>query len=211
MYILSHRGLWDAPNQKNSLISLEKSFLNNFGCETDLRDFQGNVVISHDPPLQKLISIDQLLKLHLDINNDLPLALNVKADGLQSALKESLSIFKPKNYFVFDMSVPDTVGYIKVGIPFYTRQSDIEKNPVLYDAAAGVWLDSFGPDWLTPNVLENHLKLGKSVCIVSPELHGRDYLQFWTSLLEWDVISEPAVMICTDHPYEAREFFNDKN
>lgn len=211
MEILSHRGLWDHSFKKNSLEALIQSLYCGFGFETDVRDLNGELVVSHDPPLTSDLLLATLLEKHREVNPGLTLALNIKSDGLQTKLKEALFKFGTKNYFVFDMSVPDAVGYHKSNFNFFTRQSDIEREPVLYEAASGVWLDSFWTDWLTEKVLEKHLRFGKSVCIVSPELHGRDHTRFWSNIADWDVIKENNIMICTDHPVEARRKFNDEN
>lgn len=41
MQILSHRGYWKNIEEKNSLRSFERSFMNLYGLETDLRDRGG--------------------------------------------------------------------------------------------------------------------------------------------------------------------------
>ena len=41
MQILSHRGWWATPAEKNSLAAFERSFGADYGTETDLRDEQG--------------------------------------------------------------------------------------------------------------------------------------------------------------------------
>ena len=48
MEIISHRGLWNNLNEKNTNIAFHSSFKNKFGTETDIRDYNGNLVISHD-------------------------------------------------------------------------------------------------------------------------------------------------------------------
>ena len=49
--ILAHRGYWKLEKEKNTLYAFEKAFDKYFGIETDLRDAQGEIVISHDIPL----------------------------------------------------------------------------------------------------------------------------------------------------------------
>ncbi|BDM05064.1 hypothetical protein THJ046_08940 [Campylobacter jejuni] len=41
MKILSHRGYWKNKQEKNSITAFDRSFLNSYGLETDLRDMGG--------------------------------------------------------------------------------------------------------------------------------------------------------------------------
>ena len=50
MQIISHRGFWKSKNEQNTIISFQRSFENGFGIETDIRDLNGKLVISHDIP-----------------------------------------------------------------------------------------------------------------------------------------------------------------
>ena len=131
--ILSHRGYWLNEEEKNSIVSFERSFSLGYGTETDVRDFQGELVISHDIPTEKNITLDKFFQIYKSFDATLPLALNIKADGLQDKIKTLLSKYKIENYFVFDMSVPDTLGYHRKDINFYTRHSEYEVVPALYD------------------------------------------------------------------------------
>jgi hypothetical protein len=132
----------------------------------------------------------------------LPLAVNVKADGLAPLLANAFEDWDAP-WFAFDMSGPETVRYARAGLPFYTRHSDIEPEPILYPEARGVWLDSFTDDqWIRPDVVRRHLDAGKAVCVVSSELHGRDPRRLWEGLAELKAAA--AVTLCTDRPEEAR-------
>ena len=48
MIILSHRGYWKLESEKNKPIAFDRSFSLGFGTETDIRDYRGKLVISHD-------------------------------------------------------------------------------------------------------------------------------------------------------------------
>lgn len=41
MIIISHRGFWHNHNKKNSIAAFDRSFINLYGLETDLRDMGG--------------------------------------------------------------------------------------------------------------------------------------------------------------------------
>ena len=118
--------------------------------------------------------------------------------------------FNITNYFVFDMSIPDTIGFIKNSTKFFTRQSEYEIDPAFYTQADGVWLDEFNGHWIDYEVIQKHIKNGKKVCIVSPELHKRAYN------IEWDNYkniflkdAEHKISICTDLPEKANFFLNE--
>ena len=208
--ILSHRGYWKKESEKNSITAFERSFKLGFGTETDVRDFNGELVISHDIASEESMSVDSFLKLYKSVNDTLPLALNIKSDGLQLKLIELLKRRSVKNYFVFDMSVPDGLNYLKTGLNIFTRQSEYELNPSFYEKAQGVWLDEFHAHWITEEVLIEHINNNKLVCIVSPDLHKRTYLNEWKNYKEYDkTMNFKNVMICTDYPETAKTFFHE--
>jgi len=209
MIILSHRGYWVEPAEKNSVAAFERSFSSGFGLETDIRDAGRQLCISHDMPEGSEIRVETFFDLYNRYENPLPLALNVKADGLQQAMKILLQEKKIVNYFFFDMSLPDALGYAKNGLTFYTRQSEYEQQPYLYEEAEGVWLDEFNHHWITKEVILEHQRNGKKICIVSPELHKRPYAAEWEHYLYiMNKFGLGDLMICTDFPKEADKYFN---
>lgn len=208
MIILSHRGYWNASRAKNSLEAFEHSFDLGFGTETDFRDLDRRLVISHDPPTMEALSADELFHVLATRDLSLPLAVNIKSDGLQTMLKEAITRHGIVNYFLFDMSIPDAIVSLRHGLRIFTRHSDVETEPHLYREAAGVWMDAFFDDrWLTPGSIYRHLDAGKEVCLVSPELHGRTHLAFWARLLASGIHMHPNLMLCSDIPEVAQTFF----
>ncbi|MCK4831000.1 hypothetical protein KA005_85610, partial [bacterium] len=121
-----------------------------FGIESDIRNDRGKLVISHDIPYSNSIPFEELLALYKKANVDTFLAINIKEDDLQVLLKSSLDNFNIKNYFVFDMSVPDALGYLNLGMKVFTRESEFETEPSFYEQADGVWLHEFRTPWITP-------------------------------------------------------------
>ncbi len=210
MIVLSHRGYWKEVSEKNLSIAFERSFSLGFGTETDIRDYKGELVISHDIADEKCISVKEMFEIYNKYDNTLPLALNIKADGLQVKLNELLEEYKIENYFVFDMSVPDGLGYLKQNMKAFTRESEYEKLPSFYDEAYGIWLDEFQGHWITKEVIEKHIKNNKQICIVSPDLHKREYKKEWQHYKDIEKeLSIDNLMICTDYPEIAKEFFNE--
>lgn len=212
MQIIGHRGYWLSKAEMNTPAAFRRAFENGFGVETDLRDYCGNLVISHDIAAAGALLLTEFFELYRENGVGLPLALNIKADGLQIPLKEMLENYRVKRYFVFDMSLPDMLGYRDRGLQFYTRQSEYETSPVLYEEAAGVWVDCFERDWISEGLITAHLHQQKPVCLVSPELHRREHLSFWERLLKMQsLINDDRLMLCTDYPEKARLFFHESN
>jgi hypothetical protein len=215
MQIISHRGYWKTSKEKNSHTALERSFSMGFGTETDFRDHLGDLVVAHDPPNGPSIhhpaplAADFCFRLLAQHDARLTLAINIKSDGLQNLIKTNLERYGIENYFLFDMSVPDAVRSIKAGLRCFTRHSDLEPEPSFYGYAHGVWMDSFDRDWITVESIERHLLTNKDVCLVSPELHSRDHLPYWTMLREGSAVTKnPRLILCTDLPEDALAFFN---
>ena len=208
MNILAHRGLWTAEEEKNTLPALCQALEAGFGIETDIRDYKGALVISHNAADEGSPMAEELFAEYRASGCAAALALNVKADGIQPLLMPLLKGYAIEDYFLFDMSVPEMVVNEAKDLVYYTRHSDIEHECVLYARAAGVWMDSFYSDtWLTAEAIQKHLDAGKRVCLVSPELHGRPYHAFWQMIKQNGFDRSNRVALCTDKPLEAREYF----
>jgi hypothetical protein len=197
MDILSHRGYWRAPQEKNGAVAFVRSFDLGFGTETDVRDHAGELVIAHDMPNGSELRLADVLDLLGD--RDLPLALNIKADGLGPLIVEAMAGRPQTRWFTFDMSGPELIRQQRLAMPVFTRRSEYEREPVLYDQAQGVWLDAFEGLWFTADDIAAMLDDGKRVCIVSPELHGRDPEPLW-AMLRNAGLNDSAIMVCTDIP-----------
>ena len=85
MIVLSHRGYWKTPEEKNQPVAFERSFALGYGTETDIRDHNRNLVISHDMASATDLSLEDMLHIYRthgrSAEKRLPLALNIKADG----------------------------------------------------------------------------------------------------------------------------------
>jgi len=209
MIIISHRGYWKEPSQKNSILSFKNSFNLGCGTETDVRDHAGELVISHDPPLGNEIKLSEFLNLLKGTNY--PLALNIKSDGLAKKINDVMTLSQHSNWFVFDMTIPDMQSHLTHNNPVYTRLSDIETQPYNIDRAIGIWLDAFYSDGWQLAQIDFWLKKNKKVCVVSPELHGRDHYPFWSKLLLSSSLHHSNLALCTDHPEKAQKFFGSKS
>ena len=211
MIVISHRGYWKSLEEKNTEAAFIRSFQLDLGTETDLRDFNGEIVISHDIPDASCITFQHMLELYKTYTStNPPLALNVKADGLQEKVKVILEKMHITNYFFFDMALPDSLAYYKHSLKAFVRYSEFESLNALYDISEGVWLDGFEKDLVEEELVQKILSDGKKVCIVSSELHKRNHLEMWGKLEKFNgnLLSSSDLIICTDYPEECMEFLN---
>lgn len=207
MKILSHRGYWHDPSEKNTELAFRRSFSLGFGTETDIRDSNGDLVISHDMPRGDEMRLDEFLGLAASYCDSAPitLALNIKSDGLLDVLETALQRYPQLDPFVFDMSIPDSRAYLNSPLPVYMRMSEEEPVAAWLSKAEGVWLDAFSSVWYDASVINDLLAKNKQICIVSPELHGRDAMDLWPLLEAFK--HHHAVTLCTDIPEAAVDFF----
>lgn len=210
MKILAHRGYWNDIIEKNSPQALRTALERGFGFESDVRDYMERMVISHNIATSASQDAEEVFKWLHEFDDKYCFAINVKADGLKDILKKYFNEYSITNYFLFDMSVPQMVEFREMGLRYFTRQSEVEPVPYMYDDAAGVWIDGFwSTDWITEKLLSEHIECGKEVCLVSPDLHGdKNYKEFWKQLKIFDIDFD-KVMVCTDYPEKARKFFNE--
>lgn len=208
MRILAHRGYWNKSITENSPEALYAALVKGYGFESDVRDYKGQMVISHNIAGEACQDAEEVFRWLYEFKDKYCFAVNIKADGLKNILKEYIEKYKISNYFLFDMSVPQTVEFREMGLRYFTRQSEVEPQPCMYEDAAGVWIDGFwSTEWITEELLKCHIRNGKEVCLVSPELHGKkEHTSFWYSLKNY-CIDFDKMLICTDYPDEAEEFF----
>ncbi len=207
MNIIAHRGVWKSSHQKNSETAFKQAIDEGYGIETDVREYNGSLVLSHDVADGSSVLLSTLFEYYEKKNSTVILALNVKEDGIQAMVKEMLAKYKIEKYFFFDMSIPEMVVYDCMEMKFFTRESDIEHSLVLYDKAEGVWVDAFYKDWDMLKSIRKHLSNGKKVSLISPEIHCKDESIIWERLKESGICDDSGFFMCTDYPVRAREYF----
>lgn len=210
MEIIAHRGFWKTDSEKNKKEAFERARQAQIGTETDFRDYEQKLVISHNVADSTCMNAGDFFAMYKD--QKCTLALNVKADGIQQLLKKLLDKNNITNYFCFDMSIPDTLEYINADLKFFVRESEYEKINSLYEKADGVWADGFESDeWVTKEYIKSHRDKEKKVCIVSSDLHKRDYSELWKRINDKEILDDDGVILCTDYPDKAKEFFYGKD
>jgi glycerophosphoryl diester phosphodiesterase len=206
MIIISHRGYWLDPEEKNTETAFRRSFGLKFGTETDLRDQDGQLVIAHDIPISRALGYQEFLAMLG--NEEHLLAVNIKSDGLAGLIRHAMAGRSRQSWFVFDMSVPDMRAHLREGNPVFARMSEVEKELPWFDQIEGVWLDGFEGIWFDTGLIQRLLTLGKRVCVVSSELHNRPQDSLWEMLKP--VSSAEGLILCTDLPELARTYFGVK-
>jgi len=207
MQFLAHRGHWQTPPEKNTRAAFLRAWKGGYGIETDVRDRLGAPVIAHDPPDESATGLLDFLRARIAHGRDTPLALNIKADGLTADVQRLAELADAKHFFVFDMSVPDMLHYLRAGIPVFVRLSEYEPQSVLLDRATGVWLDAFESEWWGPDTLRELTARDKRVAIVSPELHRRPHQTVWRTIKDAEPAVKEKILLCTDFPDAAGQFF----
>jgi hypothetical protein len=209
--VLAHRGLFLCESEMNSHEALKNALEDGFGIETDLRDLNGNVVISHDPPKgsSSLPTLEWLLDQIFESSSIGRIALNIKSDGLANLLEIKMqnSGVDLDRFFVFDMSIPDSLSYLKGTIPVYSRISDYEEVPAFIESAKGVWVDNFNGSFPQVERAKALIEQGCRVTVVSPELHKRDHTNLWNDILDSGLYRSSLFEICTDFPVKAANLF----
>jgi hypothetical protein len=208
--VLAHRGLWSDKADANSPGALLAALEAGFGIETDLRDLDGQIVVSHDPPSRTCPRADPLIEdwTNKGLLGRLPLALNIKSDGLLTMLGRLTPLIELTPHFFFDMSFPQLLTYVRVGLPVALRISEFEPPAVhlldLLEIKPRYWLDGFDSDWWLQNPHIAEICHSSPVTVVSPEIHGREPGRVW----EWFAarVDEGCnISICTDRPFQVLE------
>lgn len=143
----------------------------NFGVEIDLRLFMGELILAHNP-----FELGDKFELWLEHFHHRTIILNVKEDGLETAIVDLLRRKGVTDYFFLDQPFPTFRKTAIQGIPTSIRLSEYENPPNLLGLPVKwFWLDSFSGEW---DYLARHsevLRSGNSkTCVVSPELQGRE-------------------------------------
>lgn len=205
---MAHRGTWSkeqlVPNSQEALLAALDA---GFSIETDLRDRNGAVVVSHDPVTDdSVLTLDQFLSRisRATLSREIVFALNVKSDGLSSIITDELRTLQGIPHFFFDMSTPELVKYVNAGLRVGLRQSEFESlapQLSICSEPSAVWVDGFDSDWWQTNELTELGSRKIVVILVSPELHGRDPAQVWETFAD-EFHNNPNLYICTDHPWD---------
>jgi hypothetical protein len=143
------------------------------GVEIDLRTFNKDLILEHDPFKQGPKFIDWISYFRHKF-----LIINVKEDGLEESILDILKINNINNFFFLDQSIPSLIKYANNGLrSISVRVSEFESVSdavMLKDLIDWVWVDQFNILNLSLKEIKSLKDNGFKLCLVSPELQGRN-------------------------------------
>ena len=191
MKIISHR-----RNTISDLLSTDPKY----GIEVDVRSHGDKLIIHHDPCV-----VGESFNDWIDVYRHGTLILNVKEEGLESRLIDLMQSKGITDYFFLDQSFPFLVKWSKAGehrsAVRVSEFESIETALTLAGKVDWVWIDCFTHFPLGEQDARRLKDAGFKLCLVSPELQGRDAnieIPQLTSLIKTRGIEADAV--CTKHP-----------
>ena len=164
MKIIAHR-----RNTIEELVSTPTQY----GIEVDIRSNGRDLVIHHDPFAQGEKFEDWILAYRHET-----LILNVKEEGLEAELLAIMKSYSIENFFFLDQSFPFLIKWSQKGERrCAVRVSEFESTQTALALAGQVdwiWVDCFNQFSLTTIDFQRLKSAGFQLCLVSPELHGRN-------------------------------------
>jgi hypothetical protein len=164
MKLIAHR--------RNTLGELQETD-RKYGVEVDVRS-EGSKLIMHHDPFVAGESFDKWI----DAYRHGTLILNVKEEGLEARLISLMASKGIEDYFFLDQSFPFLVKWSKAGerrcAVRVSEFESIETALVLAGKVDWVWVDCFTQFPLSTEDARRLKSAGFRVCLVSPELQGRN-------------------------------------
>jgi len=164
MELISHR--------RNTLAELEAT-PRHLGVEVDIRSEAGRLVIHHDP-FRPGEALDEWMAAYAHGT----LILNVKEEGLETACLETMARFGLERFFFLDQSFPFLMKTARQGerrcAVRVSEYESLETAMSLAGLVDWVWVDCFTRLSLSRAEHDQLRGAGFRLCLVSPELQGRD-------------------------------------
>lgn len=191
MKLIAHR-----RNTLNELLATPTKY----GVEVDIRSYRDKLVIHHDPFIQGE-SFDSWITAYQHGT----LILNVKEEGLEARLVEMMRSKGIEDYFFLDQSFPFLIKWSEAGEHrCAVRVSEFESIETAMTLAGKIdwaWVDCFSHFPLSREDARRLKDSGLRLCLVSPELQGRNAkseIPALAALLKEHGIQADAV--CTKRP-----------
>jgi hypothetical protein len=144
-----------------------------YGVEVDIRSYGAKLVIHHDPFIEGESFEDWLAAYQHGT-----LILNVKEEGLEARLIELMKTLGITDYFFLDQSFPFLIKWSKAGerrcAVRVSEFENIETALTLAGKVDWVWVDCFTYFPLSQQDVQKLKNAGFNLCLVSPELQGRN-------------------------------------
>ena len=192
MKLISHR-----CNTVPELLATDSKY----GVEVDIRSNGDQLIIHHDPFVAGE-SFDNWINAYQHGT----LILNVKEEGLESRLIALMQSKGITDYFFLDQSFPFLVKYSKAGehrcAVRISEFESIETALTLVGMVDWVWVDCFTHFSLCEHDVRRLKDAGFKLCLVSPELQGRDagveIPKLLSLLKEWNIMADAVCTKRTD-------------
>jgi hypothetical protein len=172
------------------------------GIEFDVRDSDGVCIVQHDA-FQKGI----LLDVFLDHVRDQFLIVNIKSEGIEQHVLQSLEKHNCINFFLLDCSLPKIVQLTRVqerriAVRFSEFES-VETVLAFKDNVEWVWVDSFEQLSLSKEIAQKLQESGMKLCLVSPELQGQPEKveKYIEKLIEENIFVDAVCSKLNKHSY----------
>lgn len=193
MIIISHR--------RNTIEELT-STPTRYGVEVDIRSTNDELIIHHDAFSEGVSFSDWL-----DAFAHRLLIANVKEEGLEARLLKEFQARGITDYFLLDQSFPfllkwcgDFEGKSAIRVSEYESIDTVVKVKGL---VSWVWVDCFSTFPLTDEEARFLKDIGFKLCLVAPELQGRNSVDDRSAFIESIFSSGVAYdAVCTKHPDE---------
>lgn len=185
MYYIAHR-----INIIDELVNLP----DNMPIEFDIRDSNGDLIVTHDP-----FTTGPILDYYLSHVGNRFCILNVKSEGIEWKILDLLKKHGIQNYFFLDCSVPMIHKLVRHGCSSiavrYSEYESLESVLAWAGKVRWVWVDCFTAYPLTKETETLLHDAGFLLCLVSPELQGHTTLE---ETKEWLYTNEIKIdAICT--------------
>ena len=191
MKLISHR--------RNTLAELQAT-PSKYGVEVDIRSQGKDLVIHHDP-----FVVGEPFEDWFRAYQHGTLILNVKEEGLEGRLIELMKSRGFEDYFFLDQSFPYLVKWSRAGehrcAVRVSEFESVETAMTLAGKVDWVWVDCFTRFPLTHEAAQQLQQAGFKLCLVSPELQGRDAATEIPALIE--LLRQRGIVaeaVCTKRP-----------
>lgn len=159
-------------HRRNTLSQLKETD-SCYGVEVDIRSRGNELIIHHDPFVP-----GESFEDWIDAYDHGTLILNVKEEGLEARLIALMAQKNIEDYFFLDQSFPFLIKWSTAGEQrCAVRVSEFESVDTALSLAGKVkwvWVDCFYHFPLSASDAKRLKNAGFKLCLVSPELQGRD-------------------------------------
>ena len=145
-----------------------------YGVELDLRDdCEGNLYISHNP-FERGENFEQYLQQY----HHGTMILNVKSERIELTILDLLEKYHIEKYFFLDSSFPmiyllSSMGEHQIALR-YSEFEGLDTISNMQGRVEWIWIDCFTQLSITRESYQTLRGMGYKLCLVSPELQGRE-------------------------------------